>query len=158
MYVITNALDKSTRKAWESTQKRGELPRYNATINFLKNRCQILENCEPATPTMTVTTQPYKPKSTLPLSKIPAQKSNAATTNAASTFMESCEFCSGAHLNFQCPTMKNIPVSQKLEKVRTASMCFNCLRRGHRSSNCPSSNSCRKCQKRHHTILHEDNM
>lgn len=157
VYVITNALDKSTRKAWESTQKRGELPRYNATIAFLKNRCQILENCEPVTPTATVSTQQAnKQKIIVPPLKFPAQKSYTATTSPAG-LAESCEFCSGAHLNFQCPTMKNIPVSQKLEKVRAANVCFNCLRKGHRCGNCPSNNTCRKCQRRHHTILHEDN-
>lgn len=33
-------------------------------------------------------------------------------------------------------------------------MCFNCLRKGHRSLACSNSKSCRKCSKRHHTLLH----
>lgn len=48
VFLIASALDKSTRKAWESTQKKGELPKYEPTIKFLMSRCQILENCEVA--------------------------------------------------------------------------------------------------------------
>lgn len=162
VYVLTNALDKATRKAWEATQRRGELPRYEPTITFLKNRCQILENCESATPDSTVTT-PHgtKSKLTSALPRMPFQKSHTASTSSATSVgstspEESCDICNGEHLNFQCTVFKKLPAMQRLEKVRAANLCFNCLRKGHRSSSCQSSNTCRKCQKRHHTLLHED--
>ncbi|XP_062557298.1 uncharacterized protein LOC134222171 [Armigeres subalbatus] len=43
-----------------------------------------------------------------------------------------------------------------MEKVRASGACFNCLRKGHGSRECLSTKSCQKCQKRHHTQLHND--
>ncbi|XP_055527680.1 uncharacterized protein LOC129720254 [Wyeomyia smithii] len=48
VYLLISALDKATRKSWEATQKKGELPNYKQVNEFLKSRCQILENCEAA--------------------------------------------------------------------------------------------------------------
>ncbi|XP_058817756.1 uncharacterized protein LOC131681067 [Topomyia yanbarensis] len=153
VYTITNALDKATRKAWESTLKRGELPKYESTIAFLKTRCQILENCETSTPV--APTPVPKSKFVTVVPKAPIQKSYATTT-VNTNQAEMCELCGGAHFNYQCATLKNLNASQMSEKIRAAGACFNCLRKGHRSNRCPSNNSCRKCQKRHHTILHDD--
>ncbi|XP_062541814.1 uncharacterized protein LOC134209800 [Armigeres subalbatus] len=95
VYLIISAFEKSTRKAWEGTQRKGELPKYQQTIDFMKSRCQILENCDAVFHT-------------------------------------------------------------KNEKIRAAGVYFNCLRKGHRVRECPSDKSCRKCQRRHHTLLHDD--
>lgn len=46
VYLIAHALDDTTKKLWESTVKKGELPDYEATINFLKERISELERCE----------------------------------------------------------------------------------------------------------------
>ncbi|XP_055588757.1 uncharacterized protein LOC129741082 [Uranotaenia lowii] len=43
-----------------------------------------------------------------------------------------------------------------MEKVRASGVCYNCLTKGHRSKDCPSTKNCQKCGKRHHTQLHED--
>ncbi|XP_053691605.1 uncharacterized protein LOC128740119 [Sabethes cyaneus] len=45
-------------------------------------------------------------------------------------------------------------ISERLSKVKELRACFNCLRRGHRLVGCPSKNTCSKCRKRHHTLLH----
>ncbi|XP_062713737.1 uncharacterized protein LOC115269020 [Aedes albopictus] len=149
VYLIVSALDKSTRKAWEGGQKKGELPKYSQTIDFLKSRCQILENCEaavhPANPK-------EKPKQLQPLLKNPSQKSHTVSA----TVSQACEICGGPHRNVQCTALEKLNPSQKQEKVRAAGVCFNCLRKGHRSRECPSDKTCRKCQRRHHTLLHAD--
>ncbi|XP_055615150.1 uncharacterized protein LOC129761453 [Toxorhynchites rutilus septentrionalis] len=155
VYLIVNALDRSTRKAWESSLRKAELPKYEPTIAFLKSRCQILENCENAT-------QPsgLQPKSkTVPVTaKLPTTRSHAAVTKPAeiNTIVNACAFCGGQHMNFQCNKLNDLSAAQKNEKVRALGICFNCLRKGHRSRDCPSSKTCRKCQKRHHTQLHDD--
>lgn len=157
VFLISNALNKSTRKAWESTLKRGELPKYEPTVKFLKNRCQILENCEAAT--QSSASQPIKPKPTFATSKPPVQKCYASAVNPSKSSVTStdrCVFCEGQHRNFQCDVLGSLTTAERLEKVRTAGVCFNCLRKGHQSKECPSSNHCKKCQKHHHTLLHGD--
>ena len=147
-YVIISALDKSSRKSWEATQKKGDLPKYDQVIEFLKSRCQILENCEAAFQTVPSTT---KPKQTIPTKVSPLKIHTVATS-----ITQTCEICGGDHRNYQCTALTNLNPAQKNEKIRRAGVCFNCLRKGHRSKNCPSSKTCHKCQRRHHTLLHDD--
>lgn len=79
VYLIGAALDKATRKAWESTQKKGELPKYDQTMNFLKSRCQLLENCEAAFQSQIPIVARTKQLSSSP--KYPLQKSYVVSEN-----------------------------------------------------------------------------
>lgn len=153
VYLITAALDKVTRKAWESTLRSGELPKYTPTIEFLKSRCQILENFEMSqVPASSVSrTKSIHQPSAL---KLPPQKSNAAISSNPSDI--SCDICSDQHFNYQCSALKQLTPSQRAEKIRSNGLCFNCLRKGHQSKHCPSARSCRTCNKKHLTLLHED--
>ncbi|CAL8145348.1 unnamed protein product [Orchesella dallaii] len=45
---------------------------------------------------------------------------------------------------------------ERSEMVKQQRLCFNCLRKDHRILNCSSKTTCRKCHRRHHTLLHED--
>ncbi|XP_062541352.1 uncharacterized protein LOC134209384 [Armigeres subalbatus] len=45
-------------------------------------------------------------------------------------------------------------VEQRQDKLKEIHLCFNCLRKGHRSATCPSDKSCGKCSKKHHTLVH----
>lgn len=87
--------------------------------------------------------------------KFTSQRSHAAITNPGE-MNDRCDFCGASHLNYRCSKLNTLSAAEKIEKVRSVGACFNCLRKGHRSKDCPSSKSCRKCQKRHHTQLHED--
>lgn len=78
----------------------------------------------------------------------------AATTSSDAN--EECDICEGAHRNFQCSSLKELTVPQRVEKARSLGLCFNCLRKGHRLNNCPSNGKCLKCRRRHHTQLHDD--
>ncbi|XP_053691594.1 uncharacterized protein LOC128740109 [Sabethes cyaneus] len=155
VYLISNALDNSTRKAWEASLKRAELPKYDPTIAFLKSRCQILENCETASRPLSHQPKPKNPP--MPV-KMPLHRSHTAVAKPAEMKfpVNVCVFCGGQHLNFQCNKLNDLSAAQKIEKVKASGICFNCFRRGHRSKDCPSEKTCRKCQKRHHTQLHDD--
>lgn len=56
---------------------------------------------------------------------------------------------------FNCSVFKQKSVSERREWARTASVCFNCLLPGHRIHDCRSKHTCKECQARHHTLLHE---
>ncbi|XP_058128334.1 uncharacterized protein LOC131291478 [Anopheles ziemanni] len=45
---------------------------------------------------------------------------------------------------------------ERSNTAQRAGLCFNCLRKGHQLRECPSKRKCYKCQRRHHTLLHED--
>ncbi|XP_064621089.1 uncharacterized protein LOC135483944 [Lineus longissimus] len=68
---------------------------------------------------------------------------------------ESCIFCQLRHFSSSCPTVKSMPVSERVEKVKASKACFNCLRTTHFVDACRSS-SCKNCSRKHHTLLHFD--
>ncbi|XP_055623501.1 uncharacterized protein LOC129766925 [Toxorhynchites rutilus septentrionalis] len=49
-----------------------------------------------------------------------------------------------------------LSIEDKDKEVRRHQLCRNCLRKGHRADNCPSSSTCRKCHGHHHNQLCSD--
>ena len=58
------------------------------------------------------------------------------------------------------PAQNSNPCLEKklISTVRSNKLCLNCLKPGHFSKQCPSQNRCRRCQRPHHTLLHDDSM
>lgn len=73
--LVTSKLDKSTHSMWENSLPPKSLSSYNATIDFLRNRCFVLERCEANSSTKPSETKfkalPPTPKSPYPSSKPP---------------------------------------------------------------------------------------
>ncbi|XP_065081187.1 uncharacterized protein LOC135703790 [Ochlerotatus camptorhynchus] len=154
VYILAGALDDETKMHWESTVKRGVMPTYDETITFLKHRVSVLERCQIQAPHSEA--QPKQQRVNLkPITYKPSfQKANAATTPTQQELR--CDFCSSNHFTYKCPSFKNLSISQRFALVREKNICFNCLRVGHRSTECNSNKTCFKCQKKHHTMLHEE--
>ncbi|XP_053686149.1 uncharacterized protein LOC128735691 [Sabethes cyaneus] len=147
--VLTNALDKETREHWESSLTHGQLPSYSNTIECLRSRCLVLERCETANPSSV----PVKPTVSGKMNLFPKQfhKTAHAVTSAV---VVTCELCGGQHPNFKCGIFRDMTIAQRISKVKEAKLCFNCLRKGHRSNTCQSEKVCVKCAQKHHTLLH----
>ncbi|XP_062708742.1 uncharacterized protein LOC134288310 [Aedes albopictus] len=155
VYLLTSALDDSTRLQWEQSMASStDLPKYDETVNFLQSQCKVLERWEAARSTTTIETN-FEPKQSSTESKLPSQQVFATTTESQEP-KDKCDFCRGFHLNYQCNKLNALSANDRMEKVKAAGICFNCLRKGHQVKNCPSPKSCRKCQSRHHTQLHDD--
>ena len=60
------------------------------------------------------------------------------------------------HPLFTCPEFRAKPRDKMVHILRSNGLCLNCLKPGHFVKNCPSSNRCKKCQRSHHTLIHED--
>jgi hypothetical protein len=67
------------------------------------------------------------------------------------------EHCKENHLMRNCPMYKALDNRGKLDHIMKVGRCFNCYRKGHRSSGCPSKLRCREkdCGAKHNTALHE---
>ncbi|XP_038106598.1 uncharacterized protein LOC119766232 [Culex quinquefasciatus] len=151
VYLLAHALDSDTKKLWEATVKKGELPNYEETIKFLKNRVSVLERCDETSEPAAKQRDRNNPR---PTNKPSYQKANAATTSSNPEIR--CEMCGDSHLTFKCGTLAGLTVAQRSEKVRSKNLCLNCLRKGHSWKKCTSRYSCGKCRQRHHTLLHDD--
>ncbi|XP_058837137.1 uncharacterized protein LOC131693385 [Topomyia yanbarensis] len=147
--LLAAALHSDVRHLWESSVNHGELPEYKKMLAFLKEQTFILERIEISYQKATIPV-----KSVYAPSKPPGQKVHA-TVSSSETEIK-CDFCGKVHANHNCVDFKSLPVPQRLVKVRERNVCFNCLRRGHRSIDCSSDKSCQKCKRRHHSLLHAE--
>ena len=65
-----------------------------------------------------------------------------------------CVVCKGKHDLKSCPTFLNKSVQERKQVVREGKLCFNCLRKGHRITECRSKLTCHECGRKHNTLLH----
>ena len=59
------------------------------------------------------------------------------------------------HPLFMCPTFKDMPRDKKIATLRLNDLCLNCLKPGHFAKQCTSTHKCKKCQRAHHTLIHD---
>ncbi|KAJ8975110.1 hypothetical protein NQ317_017878 [Molorchus minor] len=71
------------------------------------------------------------------------------------TTSQSCSFCKGGHYINNCSNFLKLGVYQRFEQAKRLKLCLNCLRINHVSKYC-NSGGCKKCNGRHHTLLHYD--
>jgi len=73
---------------------------------------------------------------------------NIATTNL------SCSLCKENHYLYHCEKFIKLPVDERIKLVKKCHICINCLRSSSHQAKTCHSGPCRKCQKRHNTMLH----
>ncbi|XP_075990316.1 uncharacterized protein LOC142985966 [Anticarsia gemmatalis] len=64
-----------------------------------------------------------------------------------------CPYCDGNHVLRQCPKFLEMDLPQRNNIVTKLHLCRNCLY-SHGTSECKSNKTCRDCNSRHHTLLH----
>ena len=67
-----------------------------------------------------------------------------------------CPYCGQQHNIFACSGFKTLSVQARIEKVKTKKLCYNCLGSDHMSAHCRSKHRCRRCQSKHHMLLHKE--
>ena len=68
-----------------------------------------------------------------------------------------CGICKDVQLPlWKCEKFRGMQVSSRRDYVKENNVCFNCLREGHRVTNCLTTFTCRVCNRRHHSLLHEE--
>lgn len=144
--LIAKRLDKETRKLWESQLSQEELPSYVEMIDYLRERVRILQKMTGYVDQQTSSTAKQKTKSD---QKIQPARNFVQTK-------EVCHCCNGDHLIYKCGQFKELNVSSRYAKVKQAGLCFNCLRRGHRTVDCNSDKFCKSCKRKHHSLLHDE--
>ena len=63
-----------------------------------------------------------------------------------------CVLCGENHEIWKCAVFESKSIKERLSLAQTFKLCFNCLRTGHRVSQC----RCKKCGRRHNLLLHAD--
>ena len=72
----------------------------------------------------------------------------------------SCAECKKNHVIWRCPVFQKLLVRNCWKSMKLNRLCFKCFGRHilFKMYNCKSNGKCRKCGRRHHTMLHSDNV
>ena len=65
-----------------------------------------------------------------------------------------CTFSQDLHHIGKCFKFMELFLEERHSIAKESDLCFNCLMQDHRAVNCRSKLSCRKCGKKHNTLLH----
>nr|CAH7739803.1 unnamed protein product [Callosobruchus chinensis] len=157
IYLITKKLDFASERAWEEYIISKKIISPTITddlIKFLNQRCQLLEAIS-----REKTQKSVKSENNLVNFKKPSNSRSDAGSKSFSGHVQhlSCAFCKREHLIYYCDKLKSMPPDSRLREVNKMKRCTNCLRRGHSKSDCRSQ-GCKKCNGRHNTLLHDDNL
>ena len=133
------------RKEWKkSLAGSTEYPTYDQFTTFLTNQIHILENLD------------FHKEITKDENANTSAKRSKVTLNVTQVEQPKCVCCHDFHLLFRCPKFNKMNVSER-KRVRVANkLCVICLQSDHKLSNCLSKYVCKKCSKKHHTLLHYD--
>ena len=86
--------------------------------------------------------------------------SRARNDHSRASVLSVDEFCVACktqkHPLYMCHHFRSLPHEHKTLLVKNHKMCFNCLKPGHFVSQCPSNQRCKKCQRRHYSLLHAE--
>lgn len=148
VHIITSKLDTESIKQWEqSLGASTSIPTFEMLQTHLETRFRTMEMVDMAT----------KKENKKPNAQLLNKQTNIKTYTTTTNNYTKCTFCTQTHYIFNCKQFCKLEISQRQEFVKNNNLCFNCLVKGHTMNNCNSVSSCRKCGRRHHTLLHTDN-
>lgn len=79
--------------------------------------------------------------------------SHEKKSKSESKYEVKCLYCEQGHFTSQCPIFLKLNTQERSDWVKKTGLCFNCLYK-HKLADCKSRNTCNKCGKKHHTLLH----
>lgn len=81
---------------------------------------------------------------------------SSSSVQSPQTPKRTCGYCQLGHMTYQCEGFQALSVADRWKVAREKGLCFSCLANNHVLSACRSERTCRFCQKRHHSLLHQD--
>jgi len=155
IHLIKEKLDSTTKKLWlsevEKNHKndRSSLPSMDEFIDFLSQRCVLLEALETtrASDIKIDYSNKFKfgNKNTTSTRSFVTNTQNDGQHNAQTQNSHfSCPVCSEKHLIYYCNKFREMSVDNKRKEIEKLKLCWNCLKFGHNVQSCVAS-GCRKC-------------
>lgn len=139
--IVLSCIPHDLRVEW-ARKSEGQESDLEWLLNFLGNEVQLRERSETF-------------KSLKAESKVEEKKNKASSATAAAlpsvTPAESCGVCARPHPTHRCYDLVKVNFTERRERMRNKGLCFKCLVRGHKASEC--SRKCTSCNGDHHLIL-----
>jgi len=155
--IAFRSLPVSSRRLFEMSNSE-EYPKAQELFKFVKSRIQVLELAGGTTSvTSTKDPQPkplkskgkWSPSRKKSVSLIATDQSKVSSSNS-----DQCPGCNGSHQLQNCPVFKGLTVDGRYDVVSKHRLCMACFSSYHWSNKCKES--CSKCKRRHHLLLHRD--
>ncbi|KAL7296452.1 hypothetical protein TKK_0010017 [Trichogramma kaykai] len=151
----SRAMDSATRLAWEEDVNSRDTEGTKAHPTFLQLQDFLLRR------SMTLKASGMDRASNPTDYRRPTEAPRHHPRNVrslATTAEVKCPACQGRHYLGKCETFLRMNVSSRRTLIAKEALCLNCLRGQHRAKDCASPFSCRSCEGRHHTLIHEEPM
>lgn len=131
VYLTVKKLDSTTKKEWDRTLGKDDMPTFKQLIEFLNKKCVSLESSS----------------SNVVVEKI-------KVNNHLISINKQCNLCKGDHKVANCDKFKALTVENRINKTRELGLCINCIKPANHTVNKCFARPCYICNKRHNTLLH----
>jgi hypothetical protein len=132
IHLMCSKLDNGTKREWERHIINKKCPPVDMLVQFLIERAKLLEK-----------------------TNVNKSVKNPNINCMVSTKNLVCPSCKESHFLYHCEQFLNSSINNRISFVKKLNLCLNCLKANHYTNNCKWS-GCRKCHKKHNTLLHLD--
>jgi hypothetical protein len=132
VYLIESKMPRSALDKWEATLERDEFPKPDQIYEFLYKAAVCASRRE-----KTRCSESERGKGEIPNKRARIGPSNKMFMTKISRNCVACKI--KQHPLYLCDKFKKLSVSERIETVRNAKLCYNCLRTKHDVSNIESS-------------------
>lgn len=149
VYLVVSKLDTESHKLWEQMlSSTTDLPTWVQLTEFLESRFRSIEMIDPCK-------QFVKSSVSNKINQFSKPKSfHSAVQEISKSSNVTCALCNGSHYIYHCQKFDQKPIKERIDFVQHKKLCFNCMCPNHVVSKCRHTTSCRRCGKKHHTMLH----
>nr|XP_033204669.1 uncharacterized protein LOC117165366 [Bombus vancouverensis nearcticus] len=127
--LIASKLPSSSLRKWQRTLPRQQVPSYQHLIDFLKTRANGTQFLSKAKESKGSIHKHHSQRTTIPHGQTLATTSRTVV----------CPTCNGPHEIRHCKIFKAKSSTKRFQIVKKASLCINCLGRGHSPTQCTSA-------------------
>ncbi|XP_058448970.1 uncharacterized protein LOC131428928 [Malaya genurostris] len=151
-HLLCTRLHDDSLKAWEDYASTVENPNFTCLIDFLQRRTRVLESISVNHHQSTSTTSNSDAASTNHFRRQTQFRLSSCASTTSTSFK--CSACNQTHSLARCSKFNSMSISDRQQFVNSKRLCRNCLRGDHLVRQCPCELNCKKCNHRHHTLLH----
>ena len=144
IYLVQSKLDSDIAREWSLESSDIKEPKSEDMRKFLK---------KVSTVEIVSKSSQFKSKQSMVSSSRRVNVANISSSKST----KSCRLCCKDHTLSQCDEFKTKSIEERIRYVKIHGFCFNCLKRGHSVKSCNIQITCKKCNGRHHTLIHNRN-
>ncbi|XP_076384310.1 uncharacterized protein LOC143262388 [Megalopta genalis] len=164
--IVISRMGDETRKAWEHTLIDTEVPKVNDIFKHLHNASHQSQDYASIAcmnkPSINMSSRPANKRENQYIRQTRSRNSPPSSPKfqrrialATQARVWPCSFCKNeGHRTYQCPHFLDMNVEKRIEAVKNAKLCLNCLLPNHSAEKC-RLRKCQFCNLKHNSRLHK---